>query len=39
MVLEYDSGYESENGGFDMDEILAGDHDDVPLDILVQNLN
>ena len=39
MELEYDSGYESNGEGFDIADIVAGDHDDVPLDILVGNLN
>ena len=38
MTLEYDSGYESDGEGFAMADILEGEHDDVPLDILVGNL-
>ena len=33
----YDSGYESERD-FDFDDVIAGDHDDVPLDVLVHGL-
>lgn len=38
MTQEYDSGYESNGEGFDIRDVLAGDHDDVPLDILVGNI-
>ena len=33
----YDSGYESERE-FDFGDVIAGDHDDVPLDVLVLGL-
>lgn len=34
----YDSGYESEVNDFH-EEMLAGDHDDMPLDQLMNNLD
>ena len=33
----YDSGYDSDHE-FDMADVIAGDHDDVPLDVLVRGL-
>ena len=33
----YDSGYESERE-YDFNDVIAGDHDDVPLDDLIRGL-
>ena len=35
--MDYDSGYETEHE-FDMEDVVAGDHDDVPLDVLIRGL-
>ena len=39
MEFEYDSGYESNEAEFELADVLAGDHDDIPLDQLLMGMN
>ena len=39
MEPGFDSGYESNGENYELNDIIAGDHDDVPLDLLLRNIN